>query len=389
MSVNSKLRPFGASIFGEMTALANQSGAVNLSQGFPDFEGPRDIAESASAAILSGENQYAPSRGHTALRDAIAAHQKRFYDLDVCAEREVVVTSGCTEAIASALLGLLEEGDEVVLFEPFYDSYPATIAMAGGVAKYCTLRFPDFALDEDRLRACMSKNTRAIVVNSPHNPSGHVFTDAEQACIARLAKEFDAIIISDEVYEHLTYDGVKHRPMACVDGALERTLTLSSTGKTYSYTGWKVGWAIGPAPLVEAVQAAHQFLTFSGARPLQVAMAHALNEHHAPFVESLQSEYRKRRDFLCDALSTLGFDVVVPEGTYFALARFDKLSDKSDIEFAKELCRDAKVACIPPSGFYANDIAEGQGLLRFAFCKKQETLERAVSRLETWRNNKR
>ena len=371
-----------------MTALAQQCGAVNLSQGFPDFEGPREIAEAAASAILRGENQYAPSRGHPALREAIAAHQKRFYDHDVCAEREVVVTSGCTEAIASALLGLLEEGDEVVLFEPFYDSYPATIAMAGGVAKYCTLRFSDFALDEERLRACMSDKTRAIVVNSPHNPSGHVFSEDEQACIARLAKEFDAIIISDEVYEHLTYDGVKHRPMALVDGALERTLTLSSTGKTYSYTGWKVGWAIGPAHLIDAVEAAHQFLTFSGARPLQVGMAHALNEHHTSFVESLQSDYRARRDFLCGALSSIGFDVVVPKGTYFALVGFEKLSDKSDVAFAKALCREAKVACIPPSGFYANERAEGERLLRFAFCKKQETLERAVSRLETWRKNK-
>ncbi|WP_373049569.1 methionine aminotransferase [Vulgatibacter sp.] len=378
--ITSRLRPFGTTIFSEMTRLALEHGAVNLSQGFPDFEGPARVIEAAVAALRGGHNQYARSMGLPPLVEAVAAHRARWYGQRFEPSSEVAVTTGATEGIAAAILGLLEPGDEVILFEPFYDSYPAAVALAGCTAKCLTLRFPDFALDVDALRSLVGERTRLLVLNSPHNPSGKVFTRAELEAIAALCVERDLLVLCDEVYEHLTY-GAAHVPLATLPGMRERTLTTSSLGKTFSFTGWKIGWLTGPKELVAAAQAAHQFLTFATATPLQIAAAEALRSCDEPFVEGLQGAYRSRRDFLVDTLRAAGFAVSVPAGAYFVLADFSALSREDDRSFAERLVRQVGVAAIPPSCFYAADPAEGRRLLRFAFCKRLETLEAAAERL--------
>lgn len=367
-----------------MTALANQHGAINLSQGFPDFEGPPEIVEAAVAALRAGHNQYARSMGRPELVAAIAAKVRRHYGLDFDPLTEVTVGCGATEMIAASLLGLLGPGDEVVLFEPYYDSYPAVVAMAGGAVRCCTLRFPDFALDLDALARCFTRRTRALVLNTPHNPTGKVFTAAELDAIASLCRAHDVVVIADEVYEHLTFDGHVHVPMAARPGMRDRTLTISSTGKTYSLTGWKIGWAVGPAPLVAAAQAAHQFLTFCPATPLQVAMATALERLDADYFDAFRADYTARRDQLMAGLTAAGFRVAAPAGTYFVLADFRALSDADDRAFARELIETAGVAAIPPSGFYRDTRDEGARLLRFAFCKRPETLAAACERLRGW-----
>ncbi|MBI4881893.1 MAG: aminotransferase class I/II-fold pyridoxal phosphate-dependent enzyme [Planctomycetes bacterium] len=364
-----------------MTQLAIEHGAINLSQGFPDFEGPPAIVEAAVNALRSGENQYARSRGRLDLVQAIAWARKRHHGLEYDPLTEVVVFSGATEGIASSLLGLLNARDEVILFEPFYDSYPACVALAGAVPRYVTLRFPDFALDERELRACVTKRTRMIVLNSPMNPTGKVFTRAELETIAALCREHDLIALTDEVYEHLVFDDALHVPLASLPGMRERTLSLSSTGKTYSFTGWKVGWATGPRALIDAAQAAHQFVTYATATPLQAAMAKALREHAEEYLKAFRAEYTRRRDFLVAALAQAGFTVTVPRGTYFVLAGFEKLFAGDDRAFARWLVKEHGVAAIPPSSFYAAAPEEGRRLARFAFCKKMETLERAAERL--------
>ena len=379
--ISDKLRPFGTTVFAEMTRLAIEHDAINLSQGFPDFEGPADIVEAAVSALRSGENQYARSRGHLELVEAIAAARRAQFDLDYDPLAEVAVFSGATEGIASSMLGLLNPGDEVILFEPFYDSYPASIAMAGAVPRFVTLRFPDFALDGDVLRSKVSERTRMILLNSPMNPTGKVFSRSELETIAQVCREHDLIALTDEVYEHLVFDDAEHIPLASLPGMRERTLSLSSTGKTYSFTGWKIGWATGPAPLVDAAQAAHQFVTFATATPLQVAMAHALANHGQAYFAEFREEYTKRRDFLVSVLGRAGFDVRVPQGTYFVLASFERLFEGDDRAFARWLIEEHGVAAIPPSFFYQAQPEEGRRLVRFAFCKQMETLERAAERL--------
>ncbi len=377
--VSTRLAPFGTSIFAEMTSLANEHGAINLSQGFPDFEGPPGIVDAAVRALQAGHNQYARSLGVPTLALAVAAHQKKHYGLEVEPLRGVLVTCGATEAIAVALLGLLEPGDEVVLFEPFYDSYPAVVTLAGAVPRFVTLRFPAFALDEDALRAQLSDKTRMIVLNTPHNPTGKVFTRAELDVIARVAQERDLLVLSDEVYEHLTYGEAEHVPLATLPGMFERTLTASSTGKTFSFTGWKVGWLSGPPTLIAAAQAAHQFTTFAGATPLQVAMGEALTRYSDDFFRELRLAYSERRDFLVATLRESGFDVAVPDGTYFVLADFRRVFDRGDDRaFARYLIERAGVAAIPPSPFYAAALDEGRRLVRFAFCKRMDTLRAAA-----------
>lgn len=379
--ISTKLRPFGTTIFSEMTRLANEHGAVNLSQGFPDFDGPAEILDAAAAAMRSGHNQYARSMGAIPLVEAVARHQRRHYDLAYDPMSEVVVFSGATEGIASSLIGLLNPGDEVILFEPFYDSYPACLAMAGAVPRYCTLRFPDFAIDLDTLEALFTPRTRALLLNSPHNPTGKVFSRGELEAIAALCGKHDVVAIADEVYEHLTYDGAEHVPLASLPGMRDRTLTLSSAGKTFSLTGWKVGWATGPAPLVAAAQAAHQFVTFATATPLQIAIAQALDTLGDAFYSQLRSEYRERRDFLAGVLRSCGFQVALPRGTYFIVADFSALSSEDDRTFARDLVARCRVAAIPPSVFYAAHPEEGQHLLRFAFCKRMATLRTAAERM--------
>jgi N-succinyldiaminopimelate aminotransferase len=379
--ISSRLRPFGVTIFTEMTRLAQEHGSINLSQGFPDFDGPADIIDAAVAAMRAGENQYARSRGHPQLVHAIAASRRRLYGLEYDPETEVTVCSGATEAIAASLLGLLEPGDEVILIEPFYDSYPACLALAGAVPRYLTLRFPEFAVDLDALRRLITPRTRLLVINTPHNPTGKVFTRAELEGIAALCQEHDLRVLTDEVYEHLTYDDAVHVPLASLPGMRERTLTLSSTGKTFSLTGWKIGWAAGPRDMVDSTQAAHQFLTFATATPLQVAMAHALEHFTGTYLTELRREYGERRAVLLHALRAAGLEVAVPRGTYFVVADFRRVFDGEDREFVRWLIAEHGVAAIPLSVFYAAAPAEGRHLVRFAFCKRQETLRAAATRL--------
>ncbi|MCP4503264.1 MAG: aminotransferase class I/II-fold pyridoxal phosphate-dependent enzyme [Deltaproteobacteria bacterium] len=377
------LSPFGTSIFAQMSQLATEVGAINLSQGFPDFEGPSAIVDAAVHALRDGKNQYARSRGVVPLVEAIASHQKRFYNLDVDPMTEVSCFNGATEGLAASLLGMLNPGDEVILFEPFYDSYPALCALRGAIPKFVTLPFPDFHLDKEQLTSLFNDKTKLILLNTPQNPTGKVFDKEELEFIAELCHRYDAYVLSDEVYEHLTYDGEKHLPMACIDGMWDRTLTLSSSGKTWSFTGWKVGWATGPAVLVDAAQSAHQYLTYSGAAPLQHAIAHAIENYSAPdgYIGELKAEYLARRDFLSEALSEAGLKVALPKGTYFVLADFSEFFEGDDVEFAQWLAREHGVAAIPPSSFYAYDKEAGKKLVRFAFCKEMQTLEKAKAHL--------
>ncbi len=382
--LSDKLAPFGITIFSEMTRLAIEHGAVNLAQGFPDFDGPTALIDEVCHALRSGENQYARSMGHPLLVAALARRQERLYGLSYDPMREVVVTSGATEAIASALIGLLSPGDEVILVEPFYDSYQACLAMAGAVPRYLTLRFPDFALDADELEALVTAKTRAIVINTPHNPTGRVFTREELSAVAACARKHDLWVISDEVYEHLTYDGHRHVPIASLDGMRERTLTISSAGKTFSFTGWKIGWCFGPAAMAAAVQAAHQFITFATNTPGQTGLARFLDkqpEAFPTFYDELARAYAARRDHLRTVLCDVGFDVPVARGTYFLMAGFTALSQQSDREYAVELIKTIGVATVPPSVFYAARPEEGRNVLRFAYCKRAETLDAAAARL--------
>lgn len=376
-----KLAPFGTSIFSEMTRLAQEHGAINLSQGFPDFEGPPEVVEALIEALRAGHNQYARSQGALPLVEAIAAQRRSLHGLDYDPLSEVIVFSGATEGIASSLLGLLNPGDEVVLFEPVYDSYPAMVALAGATPRYVTLRFPDFSLDLEALARAFSEKTKLVILNTPHNPTGKVFTPEELAAIAELCVAHDAYVLADEVYEHLTYDGVPHVPLATLPGMKERTLALSSTGKAFNFTGWKVGWGTGPKAMVAAAQSAHQFVTFATHTPTQLAVAWALSNLPPAYYEEMRAEYQARRDLLLPVLRTLGLEAAVPRGAYFILADFTSIFSGDDLAFARHLTTAARVAAIPPSSFYPRDPAEGHRLVRFAFCKRRETLEVAAERL--------
>jgi N-succinyldiaminopimelate aminotransferase len=379
--ISSKLAPFGTSVFSEMTRLAIEHRAVNLSQGFPDFSGPPEMIEAVAQAMREGHNQYARSRGHLELVGALAALQARTTGLTYDPETELVVTSGATEAICSTLQGILETGDEVILIEPFYDSYPACLAMAGAIPRYVTLRFPRFELDLEEVAALIGPKTRAIVLNTPHNPTGKVFSDAELGGLAELCVRHGLLAITDEVYEHLTFDGVPHRSLASFPGMRERTVVISSAGKTFSFTGWKIGWTFAPAPLSAAVQAAHQFVTFATSTPMQVALARTLQTLPPAFFAELRREYQQRRDFLAQVLRDVGFEVALPAGTYFVTAGFGSLFEGDDRAFVRHLIERYRVAAIPPSAFYAARPEEGRRYVRFAFCKRDETLREAASRL--------
>jgi N-succinyldiaminopimelate aminotransferase len=381
-SLARRLDGLGTTVFAEMSALALETGAINLGQGFPDSDGPTEVADAAVAAIRAGVNQYPPGAGRPDLRLAIAEHQRRFYGLDIDPATEVVVTTGATEAIAAALLGLVDPGDEVVALEPFYDSYAACIQMAGGVRVPVTLRPPDFRLDVERLRAAVTDRTRLILLNSPHNPTGTVLTEAELLAVAELAVERDLLVVTDEVYEHMTYD-VAHRPIATLPGMRDRTLSISSAGKTFSFTGWKIGWATGPAPLVRAVLMAKQFLTFVSGAPFQPAVAVGLRLPDSYFDE-LRATLRSKRDRLCTGLRDVGFDVFVPQGTYFVTADVRPLGWTDGLEFCRELPRRAGVVAIPHQVFY-DDVEAGRPLVRFAFCKRDEVLDEALARLQSLR----
>lgn len=376
-----RMQGFGATIFGEMSALAARTGAINLGQGFPDTDGPAAILDAAREAIAAGANQYPPAIGIPALREAIAGHQKRFYDLSVDADTETLVTVGATEAIASTILALCEPGDEVVVFEPYYDSYAASIALAGAVRRTVPLRFPDFSFEESALRAAFSPQTRLVLLNNPHNPTGKVFTRAELELIATVAREHDVIVVTDEVYEHLTFDGVPHVPMATLPGMAERTLTISSAGKTFSVTGWKVGWVTGPAELVTAVRTVKQFLTYVGSGPFQPAVAVALDLEESYYREFAASMQRKR-DILVSGLEAAGLPISVPGGTYFVIADVASVGATDALDFCWSMPERCGVVGVPVSVF-CDDPDLARTLVRFAFCKKDEVLQEAATRLAT------
>ncbi len=373
---------FGTTIFTEMSALAAQHGAVNLGQGFPDFDGPDSIKQAAIQAIQTGRNQYAVMSGASDLRQAIAAHSARFYGMAVDPEAEVTVTSGATEAIFAAVMGLVNPGDEVIVIEPFYDSYVPAVVMAGGVPVYVPLRGPDWRLEPEELTAGFGPRTRLLLLNTPHNPTGKVFTEAELALLADLCRRWNVICISDEVYEHIVFPPARHVRMAAHPGMEERTVTISSQGKTFSFTGWKLGWAIAPPHLTLGVRRAHQFITFASAAPLQAAAAFALGLDDE-FYQSLAAGYQARRDFLASALESVGLKVSLPGGTYFIMADITPLGFEDDAQFCRWLTSEVGVAAIPPSFFYSEAHKPlGQTWARFAFCKRQETLEAAAARLK-------
>jgi N-succinyldiaminopimelate aminotransferase len=379
--LTSRLQGMGTTIFAEMSALAVRTGAINLGQGFPDVDGPAEVAEAAIAAIRAGHNQYPPGTGTPELRHAIAAHQRRFWGLAFDPDAEVLVTAGATEAITAALMALCEVGDEVVALEPTYDSYAAAAAMAGATLRGVTLEPPDFRLDVDALAARISDRTRLLLVNSPHNPTGTVLNDGELAAIAELCVERDLLAVTDEVYEHIVFDD-EHRPLASYPGMADRTVTVSSAGKTFSFTGWKVGWACGSPELVAAVRTAKQFLTYVNGAPFQPAVAVGLGLHDGYFA-GLRDDLRAKRDLLCQGLETAGFGVYPPQATYFVTADIRPLVGEADadgIAFCRTLPERCGVVAVPNAVFYA-DPARGRHLVRFAFCKRMDVLEEAAGRL--------
>ena len=382
--MSQRVAGFGATVFVEINALAREHGAVNLGQGAPDFDGPPEILAAAVTAVNSALNQYAPGTGLPSVRGAIAAHAERFYQQKVDPESQVLVTSGATEAVFAAILGLTDAGDEVIVFEPVYDSYVPNMIMAGVMPRYVPLRGENWTFDPDELAKVFNPRTRAIIINTPHNPTGKVFSRAELSCIATLCQKHNVVAITDEVYEHIVYDDALHTRLATLPGMAERTLTISSLGKTFSVTGWKIGWAIGPESLVTAVNRAHQFITFAVASPLQAAAATALGLPQS-FFDNLRGMYQFKRDFMLDGLKKAGFSALKPQGSYFIMCDWRGVAPSrvtDDVQFAQWLTKEVGVACIPPSIFYQDaDKHLGRYLARFSVCKKDETLDAAADRL--------
>ncbi|WP_457460395.1 pyridoxal phosphate-dependent aminotransferase [Streptomyces sp. TE5632] len=380
--LNRRLAEFGTTIFAEMSALALRTGSINLGQGFPDTDGPEEVREAAVRALRDGRgNQYPPGPGVPELRTAIAAHQQRRYGLSYDPDTEVLVTAGATEAIAAALLALLEPGDEVIALEPYYDSYAACIAMAGATRVPVTLRPREgrFRLDLDELRDAVTDRTRLLLVNTPHNPTGTVLTREELSAIAALAVERDLLVVTDEVYEHLVFDDAEHIPLATFPGMRERTVTISSAGKTFSFTGWKVGWVTGTPALVTAVRSAKQFLTYVSAGPFQYAVAEALALPDAYF-DAFRADHQRKRDLLGDGLRAAGFEVYQPRGTYFITTDIAPFGEKDAYAFCRALPERCGVVAVPNSVFY-DDPQAGRSQVRFAFCKRDDVLHEATSRL--------
>jgi N-succinyldiaminopimelate aminotransferase len=376
--LSTRLQGFGVTIFAEMSALAERTGSINLGQGFPDADGPEVMAEAAVTAIRRGQNQYPPGLGTPDLRRAIADHQQRFYGLTYDPDTEVLVTAGATEAITAAMLALCDPGDEVVMFEPTYDSYAPAVAMAGANRRVVPLRPPAWSFDLDELAAAITPRTRLLLLNSPHNPTGKVFDAAELAAIAELCVTADLLVVTDEVYEHLVFEG-RHVPLASLPGMGERTLTVSSAGKTFSFTGWKIGWVCGPAPMVAAVRTVKQFLTYVNGAPFQPAVAVGLGLPDQFFTRAA-ADLALRRDRLCDGLLDVGFEVFRPMATYFAMVDIRGFGDEDGVEFCRRLPERCGVVAVPASVFY-DDPETGRSLVRFAFCKSLATIDDAVQRL--------
>jgi aspartate/methionine/tyrosine aminotransferase len=369
------------SIFQHMTVLALKHDAINLGQGFPDQDGPLALREVAARQLIEGPNQYPPSKGLLTLRQAVSAHARTFYGLDYDPEDEVVITSGGTEAVTGALMAMAGVGDEVVMIEPTYDSYRPMAEGAGAIVKAVKLGPPDWRLTEDALRAVIGPKTRAILINSPHNPAGRAFAREELETLAKVVAETEAVVICDEVYEHLVFDGRPHIPLATLPGMRGRVLKIGSAGKIFSLTGWKVGWVMGPRELVRVVQNAHQFLTFTTSPALQAGVAHGLT-HEMDFPIALTARLQKNRDVLREGLSQLGFAVQPCEGTYFLTAGITKLTNEKDFAFCERLIREAGVALIPLSAFFRSGTPDT--FVRFAFCKQQSLIEQSLERLQTY-----
>jgi len=382
--ISQRVAGFGTTVFVEINNLARQHNAVNLGQGAPDFDGPPQVLAAAVEAVNSELNQYAPGIGMPAVRAAIADHANRFYGQKLDPDAEVLVTTGATEGVFAAVLGLTDPGDEAIVFEPVYDTYVPNLVMAGVTPRYVPLRGDNWAFDPDELAKAFNSRTRAIIINTPHNPTGKVFSRDELRAIAELCQKHDVVAITDEVYEHILYDDALHTRLATLPGMHERTLTISSLGKTFSVTGWKIGWAIGPAPLVNAVNQAHQFITYAVASPLQAAAAAALSLPFA-FFENLQASYQSRRDRMVDVLQKAGFKVFKPAGSFFVMVDWRGVAPahvQDDMQFTQWLIREIGVACIPASPFYQeSDKHLGKHFARFAVCKKDETLAAAADRL--------
>ena len=378
--IKNSMREFGETIFAEMSALAVKTGAINLGQGFPDTDGPQEIAELAITAIRDGHNQYPPGLGIKKLRDAISHHQMRFYGLEFDPETEVLVTAGATEAIAASLLAICEQGDEIITFEPYYDSYAASIALAGGVRRVVTLNTPEYTFSIDDLKKLINVKTKAILLNSPHNPTGKVFTHNELSQIANLCIEHDLVAICDEVYEHLVFEG-EHIPLIQYPGMRDRTMQISSAGKTFSFTGWKIGWVCAQPALLDTVRTAKQFLTYVNGAPFQHAIAEALNlsDH---YFDNFLEDMRVKRDCLSQGLEKAGLTTFTPQGTYFVTADIEKLGYEDGKQFCLDLPVQCGVVAVPNVVFYDNKDL-GSTLIRFAFCKKLDVLEEAVERLQT------
>lgn len=375
--------PFGTSIFTEMTALATSVGAVNLSQGFPDFEGPRSIRDKAAQAIVRGPNQYVASPGLERLRCAVARKMKRFYGVTVDPATEVTVTAGASEGLAASLLGLLEPGDEVILLEPCYDLYPPMVARAGAKAIFVPLTRPGFDLPTAALKDAFNERTKAVVINNPQNPTGKVFSLSELEFLGSLCKKFDAVAIGDEVYEHLVYDGRRHQTLLQIPDLADRAIVISSTAKTFSMTGWKVGYAVACPELSRAVRMSHQFLTFCTPGALQEAMAEAIEMDDEYYRELLES-YASKREKLCCALESMHFEISWPEGTYYTSINIGPLGFDDDLEFCRFLTTEVGVAAVP-SSFFWWDRRGGRDLARLCFCKTDDTLNEAIERLGRWK----
>jgi N-succinyldiaminopimelate aminotransferase len=374
----------GPTVFAEMSALAVATGSINLGQGFPDTDGPSELLEAAVAAVRGGRNQYPPGAGVPELREAVAAHQQRHYGIALDPDTDVLVTTGATEGIAAALLALVDPGDEVVALEPFYDSYAAGVQLAGGRLVGVPLEPPHFRLDLDALAAAVTPRTRLLLLNSPHNPTGSVLSRDELAAVASLCVERDLVALTDEVYEHLVFDGRRHHPLATFDGMAGRTLAAGSAGKTFSVTGWKVGWLTGPAELVAAARSVKQYLTYTSGAPLQPAVAQALHTQDA-WVAGLRDELQRRRDLLVSGLCAWGLTTFTPAGTYFALSDVRSVGYQDATDFCRDLPSRAGVVAIPCATFYdpaRAGLDPARALVRWTFSKRDSVLAEALTRLQ-------
>lgn len=381
-SYSRRVEPFGTTIFTEINVLAQQYQAVNLGQGKPDFDGPQEIIEAAVNALRGkSANQYAPGPGHVGLKDGIARHAGLFYNLDIDPNQGVVVTSGATEGVFSAIMGLVDPGDEVIVIEPYFDSYVPGVLMANAIPVFVPMHPPNWTFVEEELRSAFNEKTRAIILNTPHNPTGRVYTREELQLIADLCIEHDVVVISDEVYEHLVFEGHQHIAIATLPGMFERTVTVGSAGKTFGMTGWKIGWVYGHPELINGVGRAHQFVTFASNHPTQEAVAYAFTLGSA-YYEEYQALYTHKRDLVMQVIDAAGMSAIQPEGTYFVMGDFSQIFEGDDVTFCKHLIEGVGVATIPPSAFFSPEhkyLAHNH--IRFAFCKSDETLEQAAERM--------